>query len=137
MWQRLHRAGHAALGREGLSLSTLGGWKHPSNGGCVAMLPADQWAASAMALRASALSVQNSLTGHILRMSQSSLPFQMLALRDLAWWHTQQRDHTKVKDKWHGAHPFRFSCWRKRVSKSISSLHPDPRTVGDLHHFPL
>ena len=74
--------------------------------------------------------VKHRFAAHFARLQQSSIPFQVLSLRDLAWWRKQQTEHAKLNDKWHGFHPQRFHCWRwESVLKSLSNNQPDQRTV--------
>ena len=88
-------------------------------------------------LREKALKVKHRFAGHFARLQHGSLPFVVLSLRELAWRQQQQKDDSKLKDKWHGRHPQRFNCWRwesvlfKRFFKQVARpADSDPKSFG-------
>ena len=83
-----------------------------------------------MDLREKVLEVKHRFAGHLARLPKCSLLFQVLSLRDLAWWRKQQNEHAKLEDKWHCVHPQRFHCWRwESVSEMFFKQQPDHQTV--------
>ena len=89
----------------------------------------DLAARSSMDLREKVFEVKHRFAGHLARLPKCSLLFQVLSLRDLAWWRKQQKEHARLKDKWHGVQ--RFQCWRWEsvFEKFFSNKQPDHRTV--------